>query len=45
MFIAEFWEDIQTIIPTIMEYLEDRDSDVQKAAIELLSSLAEQGMC
>jgi len=45
MLVAEFWEDIRTVIPAIAECLKGFDSDVCKAAIELLSRLAMQGMC
>jgi len=44
MFVDEFQEDMQKIIRTILERLNDSDSDVRKAVIELLSRLAEQGM-
>jgi len=43
-FVAEFREEVQITIPAIAERLKDSDSDVRKAAIELLSRLAAQGM-
>jgi len=43
MFVAKFRKDVRIIIPTVVERLEDSDSDVRKAAMELLSRLAEQG--
>jgi len=45
MCVAEFLKDVRTTIPAIAECLKDFDSDVRKAAIELLSELAAQGMC
>jgi hypothetical protein len=45
MFVAEFREDIRITIPAIAEGLSHLYSDVRKVAIELLSKLAEQGMC
>ena len=45
MFVAEFREDVQITIPAIAERLKNSDSYVRKAAIELLSRLAAQGMC
>jgi len=45
MFVAQFREDVRSIIPTIVERLEDSGSDVRTAAMELLSTLAEQGAC
>jgi len=45
MFVAEFREDVRTIIPAIAECLKDFDSGVRKAAIKLLSRLATQGKC
>src|SRR5712672_2122067 len=45
IFVAEFQEDIRTIIPVIAERLNDPDSDVCRAALGLLSRLAAQGMC
>ena len=45
MFVAEFQEDVRTIIPAIAERLKHFDSDVRSAAIKLLSGLAAQGMC
>jgi len=44
VFVAEFREEVQITIPAIAERLKDSDSDVRKAAIELLSRLAAQGM-
>jgi len=45
MFAAEFREDVRITIPAIAECLNDYDWDVRKAAIEVLSRLAAQGMC
>jgi len=45
VFVVEFREDVQITIPAIAERLKDSDSDVRKAAIELLPRLAAQGMC
>ena len=45
MSVGEFQEDIRTTIPAIAEGLKDFNSDVCKAAIELLSRLAAQGTC
>ena len=45
MFVDEFREDVQITIPAIAERLKNSDSYVRKAAIELLSRLATQGMC
>jgi len=44
MFIAEFREDVRVTIPAIAECLKDSDWYVRKAAIEVLSRLAVQGM-
>jgi len=45
MFIAEFREDVRTILPAVAECLKDSDSDFREAAIGLISSLAARGMC
>ena len=45
MFVAEFQEDIQTVISVISEHLKDSDPEVRLAAIGILSGLAAQGMC
>jgi len=45
MFVAEFREDVRIAIPAILEHLKDPDWYVRDAAIELLSTLATQGMC
>jgi len=45
MFVAEFREDVPIAIPAIAEHLKDSDSYVRKTAIELLSTLAGQGIC
>jgi len=45
MFVAEFREDVRITIPAIVEYLKDSDWYVCKAAVELLSRVAVQGMC
>jgi len=45
MFVAEFLEDILVAIPAIAECLKHSDSDVRKAAVELFSMLAAQGIC
>jgi len=45
MFVAQFREDIQTIIPAIAEGLKDSHSKVRMTAIDLISRLAAQGMC
>jgi len=45
MLVGEFKEDVRITIPTIVARLKDSDPDVCKAAIELLSRLAVQGMC
>jgi len=45
MFEAEFREDVRITIPAIVGRLKDFDSDVRKAAIEGLSTLAALGMC
>jgi len=45
VFVAEFQEDVRITIPAIAERLKDSRSDVRKAAIEVLSRLAAQGMC
>jgi len=44
-FVAEFQEDIQTVISVISEHLKDSDPEVRLAAIGILSGLAAQGMC
>jgi len=43
-FIAEFREDIREIIRTIAGRLNDSDSDIRNAVLELLLKLAEMGM-
>jgi hypothetical protein len=43
-FVDEFREDVRITIPAIGEHLKDSHSYVIKAAIELLSRLAAQGM-
>jgi len=45
MFVAEFQEEVRITIPAIAERLKDSNSEVRKAAVELLSTLAAQGMC
>jgi len=45
MSVAEFQGDVLTSIPAIAERLKDFNSDVCKAAIELLSRLEAQGTC
>ena len=45
LFVAEFREDVQIIIPAIVECLKDSDGYVRSVAIEGVSSLAAQGMC
>ena len=45
MFVAEFGEDVRSVISTIVEHLENPNPDVRLAAMELLSRLAEQGTC
>jgi len=44
-FVAELWEDVKIIIPDIEKHLKDSDLFDRKFTIELLSKLAEQGMC
>jgi len=44
MFVAECREDVRISIPAIAERLNDSDSDVRKAAIELFSRLGAQGV-
>jgi len=44
MFVAEFQEDVRIAIPAIVKCLKDSDWYVRKAAIEVLSRLAAQGM-
>jgi len=45
VFVAEFREDIPITIPALMEHLTDSKPDVRRAAMELLSRLAAQGLC
>jgi len=47
MFVAEFQEEVRTIIRNIVKRLGDSasDSDIHMTAIELFSTLAVQGMC
>jgi len=45
VFVAEFRDDIRITIRAIGEHVKDSNRYLSKAAIELLSSLAGQGMC
>jgi len=45
MSVAKFREDVEIIISGIEEHLKHSDVYARRAAMELLSRLAEQGMC
>jgi len=44
MFVGKFREDVRVAVPAVAECLKDSDWYVRKAAIEVLSRLAAQGM-